>query len=126
MTRHLGDRRPGDPRRPAPTRRPPPRVCTGIDEIEVATLLAAAGRGDLCALGALYDRTAPLVFGLLRAVLGAESADRAAERVYLRVWRDAPRFDPERDSACTLLLTAARRELVRPVHDAVVDRPERG
>ncbi|MHA6783002.1 sigma factor [Pseudonocardia saturnea] len=126
MTRHPGDPRPGDPRRAAPTRRPPPRVRTGLDEAEVAALLAAAGQRDLCALGALYDRTAPLVLGLLRAVLGAESADQAAERVYLRIWHVAPAFDPERDSACTLLLTAARRELVRPVHDAVVDRPERG
>lgn len=97
-----------------------------LDEIEVAALFAAAGRGDLCALGALYDRTAPLVFGLLRGVLGAESADQATERVYLRIWHDAPGFDPERDSACTLLLSAARRELVRPVHDAVAERPERG
>lgn len=86
-------------------------------------LLVAAGRGDLGALAAFYDRTAPAVLGLLRAVLGAApQAERAAERVYLRVWRTAPRFDPAGGSAYALLLGAARRELVGRVRDIVADR----
>lgn len=76
-------------------------------------LLAAAGQGDVGALGALYDGTAPVVFGLLRCMLGsATRAERATERVYLRLWRTSPQFDPDSTSALSLLLSHARRELV--------------
>lgn len=89
----------------------------------VDELLVAAGRGDLGALAAFYDRTAPAVFGLLRAMLGAAPlAESAAERVYLQVWRTAPRFDPAGESAYALLLGAARRELVGRVRDILADR----
>lgn len=116
MTRRPDHRRPGA----APEHRPPARI--GLDEHVVPVLLAAVGRGELDALGARYDRTAPLVFGLLRGALGARRAAEATERVYLRVWRGAPAFDPAHDSACTLLLRATRRELVPPVHEAVAGR----
>jgi Sigma-70 region 2. len=83
-------------------------------------LLVAAGRGDLPAFATFYDQTVATVFGLLRSVLGESvGAERATERVYLQLWRAAPRFDPTGRSAYSLLLSTARRELVVRVRDAV-------
>lgn len=61
------------------------------DNAAVEALLCAAGRGDVCALGAFYDQTAPTVFGLLRGVLGDQAlAQEATRRVYLHT-SGAPR-----------------------------------
>lgn len=110
----------GDEPGAVPRRRPPPALPGAFDGAFADRLLAAAGRGDVRALGALYDQTAPVVFGLLRVVLGeSEQAEQATQRVYLRLWRAAPRFDPRDGSAASLLLRTACRELIRPVCDSV-------
>lgn len=71
-------------------------------------LLHAAGRGDVQALGAFYDRTAPAIYRLLRDILKEQaSAEQAVQQAYLQLWRSAPRFDPDLDSAWSLLLHAA-------------------
>lgn len=76
-------------------------------------LLVAAGHGDLSALAAFYDATAPVVFGLLHTVLGDRvRAERATERVYLHLWRTAAAFEPAEGSACSLLLRATHREMI--------------
>lgn len=75
-------------------------------------LLAASGRGDLRAFGAFYDRTVPLIFGLLHRSLGdARRTWEATERVYVRLWREAPRFPGRGESAYGLLLAATQSEL---------------
>ncbi len=86
---------------------------TQPDDCAVDGLLSAAGHGDLKALAAFLDQTAPAVFGLLRGVLGEHAAaEEATERVYLHLWHVAPRFDPHRGCAWSLLLRTARRELI--------------
>jgi DNA-directed RNA polymerase specialized sigma24 family protein len=69
-----------------------------VEPDEVDTLLQAAGRGDLDAFASFYDRTAPAVFNHLHHVLGdSAAAEQATVRVYVRVWRTAPVFDPAGD-----------------------------
>lgn len=98
-----------DQHRAPPPRRPPP---SGPEDAVADALLRAAAHGDLAALGALYDQTAPTVYGLLRGVLQHQGlAEQATQRVYLHLWRDAPRFDPATGSAYALLIDLARREL---------------
>ena len=75
-------------------------------------LLAAAGLGDRLAFGAFYDSTVSLVFPLLQGGLGdTRRACEATERVYVRMWRAAPRFRARSECAYGLLLAAARREI---------------
>lgn len=75
-------------------------------------LLVEAGRGDMGAYARFYDVTAPLVFGILRAALGESTeAERAAVRIYVELWRTAPRFGATSESAYSLLLVSTGREL---------------
>jgi len=75
-------------------------------------LLETAGHGDLDALGCLYDHTAPLIYGLVRASVPDEAtATQITQRVYLQAWRCAPGYDPVHASAMGMLLACARRHL---------------
>lgn len=88
-----------------------PRICQ--------TLLLRAGQGDTAAFAELYDRTAPAVFGLIRSILpDVGQAEDTALEVYLHAWRTASRYDPGRDDASTLLMTAARRHAVERIRTA--------
>ena len=83
-------------------------------------LLVAAGRGDLDAFAAFFDRTAPVTFGMLRAALGhPEWAEHAAEDVYLQLWRTAPTFGSTGRSAWATVVAEVLRALSGPVHDLV-------
>jgi RNA polymerase sigma-70 factor (ECF subfamily) len=86
---------------------------------EVCGLLQAVGYGDVDAFAAFYDRTAPVVFNLLHHVLGDRAAaERATVRVYVRVWRTAPAFDPAVSSGGAFLIEA--------VHGQFEERERRG
>lgn len=86
-------------------------------------LLSAAAGGDQDAFAALYDLLSPAVHGTARAVL--RDPDLAAEvlqEVMLEVWRTAPRFDPDRGSARTFVLTLAHRRAVDRVRAVQAQR----
>lgn len=77
-------------------------------------LLLAAGRGDSDAFATLFDRTAPVVLGLLyRALPSRAAAAKLIENAYVHLWRTAPRFQPEHLSAHGRLLRIVCAELVR-------------
>lgn len=112
-----------DAARPSALTRPVPRRAPDAD-----ALLSAAATGDQDAFAALYDLLSPAVHGTARAVL--RDPDLAAEvlqEVMLEVWRTAPRFDPDRGSARTFVLTLAHRRAVDRVRavQAQRDRDQR-
>jgi RNA polymerase sigma factor (sigma-70 family) len=80
----------------------PPLARTGPDalaaqEAQLRACLAAIERQDESALGQLYDATVGRVYGLaLRITRSRETAEEVAEDVYMQIWRDAARFDPQR------------------------------
>jgi RNA polymerase sigma-70 factor (ECF subfamily) len=80
---------------------------------EIDNLLRAVARGDDAAFTRLYDLLAPRVFGLARRVLrDPAQAEEMAQEVLVEVWRTASRFDPQRGSGLSWVLTIAHRRTV--------------
>ena len=84
-------------------------VVTEADEIVVARLRA----GDETALGELFDRYGPFVFGLARRVTGSRDlAEDVTQEVFTTLWRRPDRFDESRGSLRTFLGVMARRRAI--------------
>jgi len=95
---------------------------------EIDALLPAVARGDDAAFARLYDLLAPRVFGLARRVLrDPAQAEEMAQEVLVEVWRTASRFDTERGSGLSWVLTIAHRRTVDRVRSeqASTDRMHR-
>jgi RNA polymerase sigma-70 factor, ECF subfamily len=91
-------------------------------------LLLRVARGDEAAFSALYDRYAGLIYGVVRRVLRDPSqSEEVAQEVLVEAWRIASRFDPDRGTARTWLLTMAHRRAVDRVRSeqSSRDRTER-
>ena len=90
---------------------------------ELADLLRRSSRGDELAFAALYDATARRLFGLvLRIVRDHAMSEEVTQEVYLDVWRHCTRFDPERGSAISWLMTIAHRTAVDRVRASEASR----
>src|SRR5665213_681224 len=78
-------------------------------ESMLAELLARLAAGDQDALAALYDRTSPQVFGLLRRMLEHRAdAEEALLDVYMKAWKHAPNYSPARGAVQPWLSMIAR------------------
>jgi RNA polymerase sigma-70 factor (ECF subfamily) len=91
-------------------------------------LVMRVARGDTAAFEALYDRMADVVFGVIRRVLrDPAQSEEVAQEVLVEVWRTATRFDPDKGSASTWVLTMAHRRAIDRVRSAQAahDREER-
>ncbi|MEU4247136.1 ECF RNA polymerase sigma factor SigK [Amycolatopsis sp. NPDC026612] len=91
-------------------------------------LLQRVAAGDEPAFASLYDLVAGPVLGLATRVLRSHAqAEEVAQEVLVEVWRKATRYEPERGSALSWVLTIAHRRAVDRVrsHQAGVDREER-
>lgn len=100
---------------------------TGPDRTD-EQLLADVSRGDEAAFGELYDRYAGLVYGVIRKVVRDPSqSEEVTQEVLVEAWRTASRFDVDRGSARTWLLTMAHRRAIDRVRSvqASRDRTER-
>lgn len=72
-------------------------------------LLLRVGGGDEDALAELYDRSSPIVFGLVCRIVGdREIAEEVTIDVYSQLWRKASEFDAARGRARSWLLLIAR------------------
>ncbi len=66
-------------------------------------------RRDESVVGALYDRYSPLLLGLACHILGEQAdAEDVLVDVFAQAWQDAERFDPERGSLGSWLVTITR------------------
>lgn len=90
-------------------RAPPIRATPDAEDLRLSEWIAQAARGDEEALGRLYDATLGRVYGLARRITrNDQMAEEVAEDVYWQVWRQAPRFDADRGSPMSWLLTITR------------------
>ncbi|MFA9432746.1 ECF RNA polymerase sigma factor SigK [Egicoccus sp. AB-alg2] len=86
-------------------------------------LLLDVARGDQAAYAALYDRIAGLVYGIVRRVVrDPAQSEEVAQEVLVEVWRTAARFDPDRGSAHTWILTMAHRRAIDRVRSEQASR----
>jgi len=78
--------------------------------------MGRVARGDQEAFTGVYERTSAAVYGLARRVVRDPArAEEVAQEVFLQVWQGATRFDTERGSAKTWILTLAHRRAVDAV-----------
>jgi RNA polymerase sigma-70 factor (ECF subfamily) len=86
-------------------------------------LLQRASTGDQDAFGALYDRLAPRVLGLIRhLVIDHAQSEEVAQEVFLEVWQSAARFDPNKGRAIGWIMTIAHRRAVDRIRAAQASR----
>jgi len=77
-----------------------------FDDASDALLALAIARYDQAALAETYRRHAGAVFGLARRLLVEPAvAEEIVQEVFLRLWNDPTRYDPERGTMRSYLLT---------------------
>ncbi len=82
---------------------------TGASATDEA-LVAAVARGDESTLGALYDRYAASIYSLAMRITGDRlTAQEVTQDTFLRLWKYAKDFDPERGAFGAWLFAIARR-----------------
>lgn len=90
---------------------------------DLEELLVRTSRGDADGYAALYDETAPLVYGIAKRVVVAQSiAEEVCQDVFSEVWRLAPRFDPARGTATSWISVIAHRRAVDRVRSEQAHR----
>jgi RNA polymerase sigma-70 factor (ECF subfamily) len=77
-----------------------------------AELMREIADGSAEALGLLHRRFARLIFGLASHSLDRAAAEDLVQEVFIAVWRNARRFDPDRGTARAWLLQIAHFRLL--------------
>lgn len=96
-----------------------------IPEATAESLVRDIAAGDHAALGALYDRHAPLVNGLaLRILRNVTEAEEVVQEVFLQVWHQATRFDRKRGSVSGWLCVIARSRALDRLRRRIARREE--
>lgn len=89
------------------------------DADTITELLLLTARGDEAAFRELYDQVAGAVYGLVKRIVRSPAqSEEVAQEVLVEVWRLATRFDPERGTGKTWILTLAHRRAVDRVRSA--------
>jgi RNA polymerase sigma-70 factor (ECF subfamily) len=86
-----------------------PSIRTQICPETLEKLIAATAAADQAAFAALYDTTKRKLFGVALTVLRRRDlAEDVLQEAYIRIWRNASRFDPARATAMTWMTTIVR------------------
>jgi len=104
-----------------------PRDHEGVDAVPHATsneeLLRRVAAGDRGAFAALYDVTAPRVFGLVKRLLRDHAqSEEVTQEIFLEIWQTAARYDPSKGGAMAWMLTMTHRRAVDRVRASQASR----
>jgi RNA polymerase sigma-70 factor (ECF subfamily) len=85
---------------------------SGQDERDLALMQRVAACEEK-AVAELYDRFGSLVFRMaFQAMPGRAEAEDAVQEIFVRLWRTAGRYDPNRAALVTWVMLIARRHIV--------------
>ncbi len=88
-------------------------AAVGLDDEQAAQLLCRIVERDERALADLFDHTSSKVHALVqRMTRRAALTEEVVADTYWQVWRQAPRFDPQRGRVITWLLSMARSRAI--------------
>jgi RNA polymerase sigma-70 factor, ECF subfamily len=80
-----------------------------LDEGELERLLAAMAAGDRAAAHSLYEVASGRIYGIAKRILrDAALAEDAAHLAFMKIWKNAHRFDPRKGKASTWITVLAR------------------
>jgi len=87
-------------------------------EAQVAAALARCAAGDRSALRVIYDIEAGRMVGVARRMLRRQDlAEEAVQDTFMRVWRGARTFDPQKGGARTWLYAILRNSALSILRD---------
>jgi RNA polymerase sigma-70 factor, ECF subfamily len=97
---------------------------TAIDDDTAAVLIEKIKSGDKGALLVLYDRSGPLLFGLICRIMGDRSrAEETLLDVYTRIWKESS-FFVSGQSPLEWMIDIARRRAIAMLHWNRIDRKQ--
>jgi len=104
-----------------------PRDLDGVDAdastLSNEELLCRVATGDRDSFAALYDATAPRVFGLVKRLLRDHAqSEEVTQEIYLEIWQTATRYDPTKGGAMAWMMTMAHRRAVDRVRASQASR----
>lgn len=106
------------PNAPNPEAAAPPGTATDVNS-RLGTLLERIAQGDQSAFAEFYGLTSRRVFGMARRVLiDAELSEDTTQEVFLQVWQNASKFNPEAGSPLAWLMTISHRRAVDKVRSS--------
>ena len=90
-----------------------PMAPTDFTELGDAALVFAIARYEQAALAEAYRRHGGAVHGLARRILGDDAAaEEVVQEIFLRLWNQPDRFDPDRGSLRSFLLAQSHGRAV--------------
>lgn len=89
----------------------------------LAGLLEATSRGNHAAFRALYEATAPKLFGIvLRIIRSRPIAEEVLQETYIKIWRNAERFEPSVGHPMAWLAAIARNRAIDRIRSEKTER----
>ena len=83
------------------------------EDLSAENWLARMAQREVAALGELYDRYAPRVYGLMAHILPSrDAAEEILQEVFVRLWSESPRLSQEGGSVAAWLVVTAREAAV--------------
>ena len=106
------------PNAPIPEASAPPGTPADVNR-RLGALLEQIAAGDQAAFAEFYELTSRRVFGMARRVLiDVELSEDTTQEVFLQVWQNASKFNPEAGSPLAWLMTISHRRAVDKVRSS--------